>query len=117
MSKKDEFKLFVSNHPELVDYVNSDKITWQKFYDMYSLYGKDDEVWNKYLKKEEKKEIKDEKTSFSDILDTIKNIDPDELQKNITTINKALTLIGSLVAKDTVKNEYTAPLYKKVEDE
>ena len=49
---KEEFKKFVSSHPELTNYVNKNEMTWQKFYDMFSLYGKDSEVWNNYLKKE-----------------------------------------------------------------
>ena len=43
VSKKEEFKIFVTTHPELVDYVNNDNMSWQKFYDMYALYGKDNE--------------------------------------------------------------------------
>ena len=47
----------------------------------------------------------------------IKKVDVDSVQKNITTINKALTLIGSLITKDSVTEEYTPkPLYKKFED-
>ena len=47
----------------------------------------------------------------------IKKMDVDTVQKNITTINKALTLIGSLITKDEVQNDYTPrPLYKKFED-
>ena len=44
-----EFKQFVSTHPELIKFVNSGKMTWQKFYEMYSLYGKNNEVWKDYL--------------------------------------------------------------------
>ena len=49
---KEEFKNFVNNHKELIKYVNEDKMTWQKFYDMYVLYGKDNDVWDEYLKKD-----------------------------------------------------------------
>ena len=60
MSNKEEFKLFVKSHPELISFVKNGEMTWQKFYETYSLYGKDDNVWNKYFKKEEN-EIKEEK--------------------------------------------------------
>ena len=41
----------------------------------------------------------------------------DSVQKNISTINKALTLIGSLLSKDEEKVNYEPrPLYKKFED-
>ena len=114
---KEEFKEFVSKHPELIKYVNRNEMTWQKFYDMYSLYGEKNEAWNDYLlvKKEENSKLSN--TTISDILSAIKNVDVDVVQKNITTINKALTLISGLIAKDEIKDDYTPrPLYKKFED-
>ncbi len=112
---KEEFKIFVNKHPELIKYVNNNEMTWQKFYDMYSLYGENDEAWKNYLIKETDKKLSN--TTISDVVNAIKNVDVDAVQKNITTINKALTLIGSLITKDSVENDYTPrPLYKKFED-
>ena len=111
---KEDFKKFVNLHPELIKYVNSNQMTWQTFYDMFSLYGTDNSIWNEYLKKEDKEVSK---TSLSDIIDVVKKIDMDSLQKNITTINKALGLIGTLIMKDETESTYTPrPLYKKFED-
>lgn len=108
---KEEFKNFVNNHKELIKYVNEDKMTWQKFYDMYVLYGKDNDVWDEYLKKDNKK------SSISDIIDSIKKIDPEDLQKNINTIKKALGLFSSLLSKEDTNPKYEPmPLYKKFED-
>ena len=113
---KEDFKKFVSLHPELTKYVNNDQMTWQKFYDMFSLYGVESDVWNDYLnKKSIKEDIKS--TSVSDIIDALKKVDVETVQKNITTINKALGLIGSLITKDEEPSSYTPrPLYKKFED-
>ena len=117
---KEEFKKFVSSHPELVNFVNKNEMTWQKFYDMYSLYGDKSEVWNNYFSiKNESSNVQKTISSatISDVVDMIKKIDVDSVQKNITTINKALTLISSLITKENVTNDYTArPLYKKFED-
>jgi len=110
---KEDFKNFVNNHKELIRYVNTDKMTWQKFYDMYNLYGENSDIWDEYLKKEEPKSS----ISFSDILDSIKKLDPDEVQKNINSLNKILSLISTLVTKEESKQEYEPmPLYKKFED-
>jgi len=112
---KEEFKKFVNKHPVLIKYVNSNEMTWQKFYDMYSLYGEKNEAWDNYLKNDNDKKLSN--TTISDLVNAIKNVDVDTVQKNITTINKALTLIGSLITKDEVKDDYTPrPLYKKFED-
>lgn len=110
MSLKDEFKLFVKKHPELIDKVNKNETSWQKLFEIYSLYGEEDNVWNKYLTKES--------TSVNDIINMVKNVDLDSVQKNITNISKALGLVQSLITKDEInKDTYTPrPLYKKFED-
>lgn len=114
---KEEFKQFVSSHPELIKFVNNGNMTWQKFYEMYSLYGNKNEAWEDYFNNDSKVSSKIKSTSISDILDAIKKIDVDTVQKNITTINKALALIGTLLTKDEVEDVYSPrPLYKKFED-
>ena len=110
---KEDFKNFVNNHKELINYVNTDKMTWQKFYDMYSLYGENSDVWDEYLNKKNNNTI-----SLKDILDSLKNLDADEVKKNINSLNKILSLVSTLISKDNnVKEEYEPmPLYKKFED-
>ena len=39
--KQEEFKNFVRTKPELIKYVQNGKMTWQKFYELYDLYGTD----------------------------------------------------------------------------
>ena len=48
----DSFKMFVRKNPNLIKYVNNNEMTWQKFYEMYDLYGEDNSIWNKYLKEQ-----------------------------------------------------------------
>lgn len=122
MSKKEEFKLFVKQHPELIRFIKKGEMTWQKFFEIYSLYGNNDEVWKKYFGKEEetKEEVSQESNfSLNELVQMAKKIDLDAVQKNITSINKGLALIESLITKDSSKvtEEYTPrPLYKKFED-
>lgn len=125
MSKKEEFKLFVKGHPELIKFVKSNEMSWQKFYEIYDIYGSNNEVWNKYFNKldeevENNVEAK-ENFSVSDLINMAKNVDLNSVQKNITNISKALGLVQSLITKDSVDasnaSSYTPrPLYKKFED-
>lgn len=123
MSNKEEFKLFVKSHPELIRYVKNGEMTWQKFYETYSLYGKENDVWNKYFNNnEEIKENTNEKkenVSITDVIDMVKKVDLNSVQKNITNISKVLGIVQSLITKDEVNTteSYTPrPLYKKFED-
>lgn len=122
MSKKEEFKAFVKLHPELIKFVKSNEMTWQKFYEIYSLYGKENSVWDKYFKDLEEDSSSSSKESFSvtDLINMVKKVDLNSVQKNITNISKALGLIQSLVTKEDTSvqtDTYTPrPLYKKFED-
>ena len=50
---KESFKIFARNHPELANQVLSDKISWQKLYELYEIYGEDGTIWNKYFETSE----------------------------------------------------------------
>ena len=41
--EKERFKIFVRNHPVLVNHVRNKKMTWQQFYELYDLYGEETE--------------------------------------------------------------------------
>ena len=123
MSKLEEFKLFVKDNPKLINYVKDNKMTWQNFYEMYDLYGKDNEVWNEYLKEEKKEDKEDKKTSvtsFNDIINLAKNMDVEKVQEGITSLQKAIALFSDLFVKsdkDTTRSSYTPrPIYRSFED-
>ena len=124
MSKIDDFKLFVRENPKLINYVKENKMTWQKFYEMYDIYGKENEVWNEYLKNEEKQ--KEETTtkkstipSFNEIVNMAKNMDVEKVQEGITSLQKAISLFSDLFTKSDTNpgNTYTPrPIYRSFED-
>ena len=122
MSKIEQFKSFVRDNPKLINHVKDNKQTWQSFYEMYDIYGKDNEVWNEYLKEETKEVPKEKKTpsTFNDIINMAKNMDVDKVQEGITSLQKAIALFSDLFIKgenDTNKTSYTPrPVYRSFED-
>ncbi|MGM9876058.1 MAG: spore coat protein YlbD [Bacilli bacterium] len=122
MAKMDDFKSFVKKNPNLVNYVRNDTMSWQKFYELYDLYGEDENIWGEYLGSRNASSNKVEKKStsrFSDILDMAKNIDANKLQDSISSVQKAIGLIGDMFIKDkgTDTNSYTPrPIYRKFDD-
>ena len=124
MAKIDNFKLFVKNNPNLITYVKNNTMSWQKFYELYDLYGEDNSVWSEYLntksttvsstKTESKKSSK-----FSDILDMAKNLDTNNLQDGISSVQKAIGLIGDMLVKDKKPDTSTynpRPMYRRFDD-
>ncbi|MBE6140813.1 MAG: hypothetical protein E7172_04695 [Firmicutes bacterium] len=95
MSKKESFKEFVKNKPELIEYVNENKMTWQKFYEIYDLYGEDESAWTKF-KSIDRVNIND---GISKISNLVKNVDVNSIKNHINTAQKALDLVQDFTLK------------------
>lgn len=122
MTNIDNFKSFVKKNPNLITYVRNGSMSWQKFYELYDLYGEEETVWKDYLVKEEvgevKKSINASSSTFSNILEMAKNIDTDKLQDGITSIQKAISLFGDMMVKNKTDTTTYAPrpIYRKFDD-
>ena len=124
MSKKDLFKAFVRSNPNLVNYVSTGEYTWQKFYEMYDIYGENSNIWNKYKEAGDVQNIIDKvtpkttvgDTSLKDLFNMIKKIDLDSVKKGTEGLQKAIALVQD-IAKPNTPNTYQArPLYQHFED-
>ena len=113
---KDDFKRFVRSHPELITYVNSGKMSWQKFYEIYDLYGEDKEAWKEYLP------LTNENTTSNtlDFISWLKNIDLDAFQNGVSSLQRVLGVVQDLKGNETnikPSSEYKPrPMYKHFED-
>ena len=130
--KKEEFKQFVKENPKLIKFVKNNEMTWQKFYEMYDLYGKDENVWKDYIGVTEEQTNTVEKVekasksgiaglSLSEVVNWFKNVDLDGLQEGIGNVQRVLGVVQDFSKKDnttnTTKQTYKPrPLYKHFED-
>lgn len=122
MSKKDEFKSFVSSHPNLINIVKSKKHTWQDLFEVFDLYGSDESLWNKYMEAQEN--IKTTSTtSIGELTKLFKNINIENVQKYIDTAQKAIGIVqeltGSAASKDVLSSSgptVARPINKIFED-
>ena len=112
---KIEFKEFVKNNPKLLKYIKNDEMTWQKFYEMYDMYGEDNEIWKEYL--EDKKES-DKVNNNSDFINYFKNINLDNVQESINSIQRVLGVLGEISANkgESISNYEPKPIYKHFDD-
>jgi len=117
MTKKEEFKEFVKKNPKLVNYVKDGSSNWQKFYEIYDLYGDDKEAWKDYLPVAAATTA----TTFgiADFMNWFKNIDLDTFQNGVSSLQRVLGVVQDLSSKDEKKpiEEYKPrPIYKHFED-
>lgn len=110
MSKKDEFKEFVKKNPRLINYVKKGDVTWQKFYEIFDLYGEDKNAWNEYLGVTT--------TATVGILDFFKNIDLDSLQNGVNSVQRVIGVLQEMGNKkeNTVSEYRPRPIYKSFDD-
>lgn len=102
MNKKEKFKEYIKKHPSLVKSVNGGLITWQGLYELYDIYGENDVVFKEFYAEE--KEVVDpqpeEKISLKNILSTFKEINVEEIKKNLESMQKTLTVLEEFVLPD-----------------
>lgn len=122
MTKIDSFKSFVKNNPNLTSYVRNGEMTWQKFYELYDIYGDDENIWKSYKKEEVRKITNQNKSAstfnFNNLIEMTKNIDANKLQDGITSLQKAIGLFSDMLIKDKNDvNTYTPrPIYRRFDD-
>jgi len=114
MEKKESFKEFARSHPELVKHIKDGSMSWQKYYEIYDIYGSEMSAWSEYLKEEESiasEEKTESKTDVvSSITDKLSSINMDSVQEHIKTAQKALGLVSELTNKGTVVAASKGPL-------
>ena len=111
---KEEFKSFVRKNPSLIKYVNNNSMTWQKFYEMYDMYGESNDVWNNYLNTT----LSSSENAFRELVNTVKTINLEKVQKGINSLQKTISLVQELgSSNNTTPKEYERrPIYKHFED-
>ena len=123
MGSKEEFKSFVRKNPSLIKYVNNNSMTWQKFYEMYDMYGESNDIWNNYLNTTSNNIVKtntlsSSENAFRELVNTVKTINLEKVQKGINSLQKTISLVQELgSSNNTTPKEYERrPIYKHFED-
>ena len=111
MDNKEAFKLFVKNNPNFASYIKDGSMTWQKFYELYDMYGEDSNIWEQFNNKKNS-------PTLSEIVNMAKNIDMNKLQDGVNSLSKAIGLFSDLfINKDIDTNTYTPrAVYQRFDD-
>jgi hypothetical protein len=117
VANKDSFKLFVSKNPSFAKSVSSGKISWQKLYELYDLYGENSDVWNEY-RNIESSAASDAASGLSlkGILNSLKGINLESLQENVSSLQKAVGFLEDLTRETPKKSEKKKKEKKDLEE-
>lgn len=116
---KETFKEFVKKNPKLIKYVKNNEMSWQKFYELYDMYGENNEIWKDYLKEDDKIKTVAAGAGFTDFINFLKTVNLDGLQEGIGNVQRVLGIFQDFTKKDSEqkKEEYKPrPIYKHFED-
>ena len=123
MADKENFKQFVKKNPQLIKHVKNGDMTWQKFYEIFDLYGEEPTAWTEYLnEKKVAQATTAAATAFGigDLFNMLKNLDLDSIQNGVSSIQRVLGVVQDFSGnrdKASTKDEYKPrPIYKHFED-
>lgn len=120
MSKIEEFKGFVKENPRLIKFVKNGEMTWQKFYEIYDLYGNESDAWKDFLSTsvETATNVENKSQATSDLMSWIKGIDLDSVREGVNSLQRVIGVMQDFgSSKQTKTEEYKPrPLYKHFED-
>lgn len=104
-SRMNEFRAFVNKYPKLREEVRGGKKTWQNIYEEWVLFG--EENFGNY-RAEDIQNIKNAVASSNLNLDSVKNvinyikkINPDDLNKTLNTVQKVIQIAQTVGGNKT----------------
>ena len=119
----DLFKEFVRKNPKLIKFVKNGDMTWQKFYEMFDLYGENNDIWKEYISDDITKDAAVAATtgfSVAEFFNWMKNVDLDSIQNSVNSLQRVIGVMEDFTKKDnkdTKTNDYKPrPIYKHFED-
>ena len=95
MDTLDAFKTFVKANPTFASYIKDGSMTWQKFYELYDMYGEDSSIWNDFKSISKK------------------------LQDGVNSLSKAVGLFGELFKnnkEESLKEYSPRAIYQRFDD-
>ena len=116
---KELFKKFVRKYPELGNSVMDDKTSWQKLYELYEMYGEESNFWDKYIVKNPVAVTsKSGESSIGELINMIKNVDLESVQKGVTNLQKTIGLLQDIGigSKSKTQNYEPRPMYRYFDD-
>ena len=97
MDTKEKFKDFVKKNPVLLKHVQNGKMTWQKFYEIYDMYGEDSSAWKDYLT--DNASIPAVGATVG-LFDFIKNLDLDSIQTGVNSMQRVVGLLQDMAGRE-----------------
>ena len=80
-------------------------MSWQKFYELWYLYGPDHSEWQKYGKVLEDTSNKITTFGLTDIINSLKKVDMNMVREGINGLQKAIGLIQDFTKKGDVTDK------------
>ena len=106
---KESFIKFVKANPNLVDYVKKNNTSWQSLYEVYSIYGEDDTVWNKYLNNRD--------NSINELVNIIRSVNLESVRKVVDGLQKTISLVQEIGGNKVPQENYQkSPTYEDLDD-
>lgn len=110
----EEFKKFITDHPNVLEEVRNGNATLQELYEDWYLLGEDDVRWENLLSEKETENTDATKSDWaSSILESVKKMDPAQIQHYIGHISQALYTVQGVLAQFQTGDQKPSPTSKE----
>src|SRR6476661_525135 len=102
----ENFKVFVKNHPRVMEEVRSGKLTLQELYEEWFLLGEDDTRWDDFRSEAKVDENSKEATTdwMKTVIGTLKSMDPNQMQHYLGHLSQAIGSIQGVLSQFQNRN-------------
>jgi len=101
-----EFKVFINQHPKLIEEIRKSGRSWQEYYEKWVLLGEDDPMWAQYKDASESKVKSENKTDWiRQVMKLTENVDMNKVQEQVNQLSGTVTTLQEILGNFQQKED------------
>ena len=101
-----EFKVFINQHPKLIEEIRKSGKSWQEYYEKWVLLGEDDPMWKQYKSASDNKSKSTNKTDWiRQVMKLTENVDINKVQEQVNQLSGTVATLQEILGNFQQKED------------